>query len=400
MAHMIKIAVLTNELPPYRRPVFDLLGRHEKLDVTIYLSTRKEPHRLWNPVPDSFSVRIKTVSSFSITLKQQRRERLVHFPIGALGALLKQRPHAVISGEFGFRTLLSAMYCFIFRKPLIIWSEETILGASTATVLQQFLRHFLSRMADGFLAWGQPARIYLHTFGISDDKISLCAQAVDNDYWNKAVHKSIQNTVYYKHGLSGRTALFVGNLLRPKGVHHLIEAWALMPKALQRENTLLLVGDGSEKARLEALVESLSAQNVVFAGPVPHGELPAYYAAANFFVFPTLLDVWGLVVNEAMASGLPVLCSKYAGCAEELIIPGQTGDVFDPADTAAFSELLAQWLQTAHATPDPAIQAHIQRWNFESSVNGILEQLVKVGILSPGEAAACDSPLPKRSGSS
>jgi glycosyltransferase involved in cell wall biosynthesis len=97
-----------------------------------------------------------------------------------------------------------------------------------------------------------------------------------------------------------------------------------------------------------------------------------------------------LVVNEAMASGLPVLCSRYAGCAEELIIPGQTGEVFDPTDTQTLRDLLARWLQTPYTTPDPAIQAHIQHWDFERSVSGILEQLTRVGVLSPPQSIQAD----------
>lgn len=395
-----KLAVLTNELPPYRRPIFERLGRHEGLEVTVYLSTRVEPHRMWDPAVDLPHVEVKPVVNLSVSIEEQERERLIHFPVGIFPVLMSKRPDVVISGEFGFRTLMAWFYCTLFRKPLVIWSGETDHSAASINSLQRISRGFLSSRAAGYLSYGQAARRYLHHLNIADDKITTLAQAVDNDYWMQAIQTADPGRVHRAHKTAGKVVLWVGHLQPRKGIHHLIEAWALMPKALQRENTLLLVGDGSEKARLEALVESLSAQNVVFAGPVPHGELPAYYAAADFFVFPTLLDVWGLVVNEAMASGLPVLCSKYAGCAEELIIPGQTGEVFDPTDTTTFSKLLAQWLQTAHTTPDPAIQAHIQRWNFESSVNGILEQLVKVGILSPSEAAAGDSPQPKRSGSS
>lgn len=397
---MKKLAVLTNELPPYRRPIFELLGRHNRLVVAVYLSTRKEPHRPWDGIRDLQNVNIQVVRSFSFYLKGRERERFVHLPVGVLPALLRNQPDVVISGEFGLRTLLAWVYCALFRKPLIIWSGEIAYGARTASRLQRLLRRFLSRRAAGFLAYGQAAKQYLQSLGVNDRKISILAQAVDNAHWRNARQLANPYAVRQKHNITGKVALCVANLLYPKGIHHLIEAWAALPQTLQQGNTLLLVGGGNQQTDLQSLARSLNAQNIVFVGPVPPGELPAYYATADFLVFPTLLDVWGLVVNEAMASGLPVLCSKYAGCAEELIIPGQTGEIFDPADTPTFSELLAWWLQKSHATPDPAIQAHIQRWNFKSSVNGILEQLVKVGILQPSEAAITDSQQQKRSISS
>lgn len=380
---MKKLAVLTNELPPYRRPIFERLGRYDDLAVTVYLSTRLEPHRMWDPTTDLPNVEVKTVRNISVRFRQRKRTRLIHFPIGTLPALLRQRPDAVISGEFGFRTLLAWLYCAVFRKPLIIWSGETALDAATITALQRLPHRLLSRRALGFLAYGQAARQYLHSLKVADEKISILAQAVDNEHWMEAARNADKDAVRRVHNITGRMALYVGDLIYRKGVHHLVEAWAALPQPLQQQNTLLLVGDGDERAKLEAQVTTLGAQNVVFAGAIPHNELAPYYAAADFLVLPTRLDVWGLVVNEAMAAGLPVLCSKYAGCAGELIIPGQTGEVFDPADEAAFRERLEYWLQRSYTTPDAAIQAHIRRWNFESSVNGILEQLTRVGVLSP-----------------
>lgn len=387
---MKKLAVLTNELPPYRRPIFNKLGRQEGLDVTIYLNTRAEPHRMWSPVGELPHVEIETVPGFAISSPQPYSERVVYIPIGVLSALFRKRPDAVISGEFGFRTLMAWAYCALFRKPLIIWQGETEHSAASISNLQRRARQFLARRAAGFLAYGQAARRYLHSLNVDDHKISVLTQSVDNDYWIQAARRADPAAVRQAHHLTGRVALFIGHLHPRKGAHHLIDAWAALPPALQAENSLLLVGDGSERKRLKAQVARLKAQNVVFAGAVPYNELAAYYAAADFFVFPTLLDVWGLVVNEAMASGLPVLCSRYAGCAEELIIPGQTGEVFDPTDTQTLRDLLARWLQTPYTTPDPAIQAHIQHWDFERSVSGILEQLTRVGVLSHPQSIQAD----------
>jgi glycosyltransferase involved in cell wall biosynthesis len=76
--------------------------------------------------------------------------------------------------------------------------------------------------------------------------------------------------------------------------------------------------------------------------------LAAVYAASDLLVFPSLADPWGLVVNEAMACGLPVLCSQLAGCADDLIAPGETGWLCDPTDPAGLRDALN------HALGDPA----------------------------------------------
>lgn len=377
---MKQIAILTNELPPYRRPIFELLGQQNGLDVRIYLSTRKEPHRLWDLAGDLPHAKVQTIPNIAINARDKRRDRLIHFPVGALPILLRNRPDAVISGEFGFRTLMAWLYCVTFRKPLIIWSGETAVGAATASRVQRMLRHFLTRRAAGFLAYGQAARRYLHHLGADNEKISVLTQSVDNDYWINSTHSADKTLVRNQKNVIGRGVLCVSDLVHRKGIRHLIQAWASLPKHLQTGNTLLLVGDGRERAQLEALTALLEAENIVFVGAVPHDQVAAYYAAADLAILPTLLDVWGLVVNEAMASGIPVLCSKNAGCAEELIIPGMTGDVFDPKDEVALSRLLEAWLQRPLVTPNPILQEHIQQWSFERSVSGILEILNKVGI--------------------
>lgn len=183
---MKKLAVLTNELPPYRRPIFNKLGRQEGLDVTIYLNTRAEPHRMWSPVGELPHVEIETVPGFAISSPQPYSERVVYIPIGVLSALFRKRPDAVISGEFGFRTLMAWAYCALFRKPLIIWQGETEHSAASISNLQRRARQFLARRAAGFLAYGQAARRYLHSLNVDDHKISVLTQSVDNDYWIQA----------------------------------------------------------------------------------------------------------------------------------------------------------------------------------------------------------------------
>lgn len=99
--------------------------------------------------------------------------------------------------------------------------------------------------------------------------------------------------------------------------------------------SLLIVGEGTERERLEQYAADLYLKNVHFHPPVKSTAMAGIYQSADLFILPTLHDVWGLVVNEALWSGLPVLCSKYAGCAEELLPPANIFDPLDPADFAA-----------------------------------------------------------------
>jgi len=131
--------------------------------------------------------------------------------------------------------------------------------------------------------------------------------------------------------------LHVGQLIERKGVSLLLDAAA----TLQRQGyefSLLLVGNGRGKELLERRAEALALKNVHFKSAQSPEKMPAVYRSADLLVFPTLEDVWGLVANEAILSGLPVLCSKYAGCAPELFSPES---IFSPDDPAQFVEKLS-----------------------------------------------------------
>jgi len=125
--------------------------------------------------------------------------------------------------------------------------------------------------------------------------------------------------------------LCVGQLIPRKGIDLLLDAAA----RVQSEGlsfSLLLVGDGPEKANLERRAKDLALQNVYFHPPQPPSQMPAVYRSADALIFPTREDVWGLVVNEALWSGLPALVSTYAGCAQELVPPDSRFDPLDPND--------------------------------------------------------------------
>ena len=121
---------------------------------------------------------------------------------------------------------------------------------------------------------------------------------------------------------------------------------------LQKEGvrfSLLLTGSGPGKPAAERLANELSLRNVFFQPARPPEEMPSVYRSADVLVFPTLEDVWGLVANEAILSGLPVLCSKYAGCAEELL---DSECIFDPENTQEFVTKLRKAIEGALPRPD------------------------------------------------
>jgi len=143
--------------------------------------------------------------------------------------------------------------------------------------------------------------------------------------------------------IRGVALLYVGSLSHRKGIAPLLAAWSRWEHSRAGAATLLLVGAGDKEAELTREAQRFGLHDVRFVGAVPYDELPTYYAAADALVMPTLEDNWSLVVPEAMACGLPILCSVYNGCWPELVHDDRNGWVFDPldgADTVAKLDML------------------------------------------------------------
>jgi glycosyltransferase involved in cell wall biosynthesis len=169
--------------------------------------------------------------------------------------------------------------------------------------------------------------------------------------------------------LAGPYFLASNRFVERKNLGRLIEAYARYVGSLQEGNEawpMVLLGDGELKGELMALCadlglpisdcecpENLKLHSyklktpsegglVVFAGFRQIAELPAFYAGAGAFVHPALEEPWGLVINEAMASGLPVLSSRNVGAAEELVLDGETGYLFDPMNIEEMADAMAK----------------------------------------------------------
>lgn len=369
----MRLAVLTNELPPYRRPVFEMLAAKGDIEVVAILNTLAEEGRNWEGPGTMSGVEVRLTRSKSRRVYQLRehrvkRERTLHLPLELMKDLDDVRPDVILSGEFGMRSTVAARYARKRGVPLILWSEETPFAAQGIGWGQRAIRRLLFRRADAFTAWGKPAADYLRAQGVAEERIFGCAQAIDNEAWIAAAARA--RALPPPEGIVRPYALAVGQLVPRKGFDVLLKAWARLPEAVKESATLAIAGNGECEADLRAQATAVGG-DVRFLGAKGPEELAALYAHARVFVLPTWLDVWGLVVNEAMACGTPVLCSRGAGAAEEMIEPGVTGDAFEPGDAEALTGLLAKWLGGEDLRPIAACVERARAQSFERTVDGI-----------------------------
>jgi glycosyltransferase involved in cell wall biosynthesis len=274
-----------------------------------------------------------------------RQKEVVPFPIGLMWSLPRFHPKVIVSGDFGPRTLLCWLVARALGARLFIWTEEIRSSARGRFSLQRTLRRLLLPRADGFFAWGEPARDYLISQGVQLDRISVVPQSIDIEDWNRLRPRQSRSSLRGELGLSGITFLLVGRLVERKGIDRFIKAWAALAGSMTSKATALIVGAGELESELSALSMQLGARNLVFMGTLSSGELAKYYTACDVLVFPSLEDVWGMVVNEALLFGMPVLGSVHAGAVQQLVCEKETGQVFDPNDLPEFTRILEQWIE-------------------------------------------------------
>lgn len=329
----LKLALLTNMIAPYRLPLYSILAN--EFDLLVLYGGKEANRDSWDAyeksIPNARAIRAWGWQ-IRYTTKLKRKafdEKFIHLTPGYLWHLLRFRPDALISNEMGFRSMVAVAYGMLCRKPVWIWWEGTLHSERNIGPVRKMLRRAFVLLARRWVTFGQNATAYLLNLGVKPDRVLESQNAVDEQRFQSAVAPAWDLP-------QKPVVLYVGQLIERKGVDLLLEAAATLQR-LGYEFSLLLVGNGRDKLALERRAQALALKNVYFESAQTPEKMPAVYRSGDLLVLPTLEDVWGLVANEAILSGLPVLCSKYAGCASELFAPE---NIVSPDDREEFVEKL------------------------------------------------------------
>jgi glycosyltransferase involved in cell wall biosynthesis len=237
----------------------------------------------------------------------------------------------------------------------------------------------LLRSFDGFLSVGRRFDEYLRHYGVPSERILRVPHAVDNEWFaqkaREAVSTGLVEDLQKKLGLTrdAVTLLFVGKFIEVKRAHDILRALRI----LQNQGltvSAVYVGDGPMRLSLTTEAERLGV-SAHFVGFKNQSELPAYYALADALVLPSKSETWGLVVNEAMATGTPAIVSDAVGCRPDLIIEGETGYSYPVGDVVALASAVEQLIMDCNVGVDFALFArtHIDRYSVEAAAKGVVE---------------------------
>jgi glycosyltransferase involved in cell wall biosynthesis len=383
----LRVAVLSELPTPYRWPLFERVAAEPSLAVSVFFYSRNEADRDWTvPVdgsggPGRPSVEFLPGRAFHV---RGKRSLFFHWNAAILERLKKSRFDVVVIPGWSMPTsVAAAMACRTRRIPYVVFSETHDRSPRPAW-LRMTKRVALRPLIGGAAAWlstGTLSEEFFAKHGADRARIFRFANTPDVPALRRAVDAARPRRAAVRESLGvtddGPMALFVARLIGAKDPACLLDAQTILEKR-GAAPWLVFVGDGAEAKTLRELAATRRLSRVRFAGSREPRDLPEIYAAADLFVLPSRHEPWGVVVNEAMAAGLPVVLSDRVGAAPDLLVDGANGRLVPAGDAARLADAIGE------ISGDAALRARmgaeslriVAGWGYEPSVRGFVSAVM------------------------
>lgn len=241
-------------------------------------------------------------------------------------------------------------------------------------------------LLDGFLAIGSLNREYYLHYGVSGERIFSMPYSVDNNFFRESIRAARQGREQLRRELGLRSArpviLFASKFQEHKRAMDVLQAYARLSAdgRTEPDADLVFVGDGEERPHIERSARDLGWRSIKVVGFKNQTELPRFYDLCDVFVLPSRFETWGLVVNEVMNAGKPVIVSDQVGCGPDLVTDGGNGYVFPVGDVGSLAGRMRRLID------DPQLRrrmgraslARVAGWSFAADLEGLREALDRV----------------------
>jgi glycosyltransferase involved in cell wall biosynthesis len=337
-----RLVILTEIIAPYRIPVFNALAREEGIDLHVIFLAESDPElRDWLVYKDEIRFSYQVLPSW----RQRFAGHNFLLNRGLKAGLQASAPDVLLCGGYNYLASWQAMrWARRNRVPFILWVESTGRDFRSRNPLIEFLKRRFMRSCSAFVVPGKSSFQYVMGYGPLQEDIFTAPNAVDTELFARRASAVREDAAAYRDALQlpARFFLFVGRLIPEKGIFDLLEAYGKVAPELRAAVGLVLVGEGYAHEELVRRAIQITPGQVQCAGFLHREQLASYYALAEVFVFPSHSDPWGLVVNEAMACGLPVISSEAAGCTADLVQDHWNGRVVACADVAQLASAMEE----------------------------------------------------------
>lgn len=368
----MKVFLLCSSPTPYKNPLFERLAERRGIDLFIAFCVWKSGTRPWD-LGKLKGVRYEVLGGWHIPKRGGNYIR-VNWPV--IARLTFENPDVVVIAGYNHPTMMMAIaWCVLTRTPFVMQGETWIERTGIKAKLKRFFLHPVIFKAGAFLVTGSLGKRYWVSQGYEENKIRIFANTPDVDYFIRERQHIADAEIVRLRGEWGcrtrRVAVFVGRLIHVKGMDLLLRAMREMNDA--DRPFLVVVGDGTQRQELERMAQGLPVR---FLGFLQIEDLPPVYAASDFFILPSRVEPWGVVVNEAMACGLPLCLSNQVGAHADLLEPGMDTGNGLLVEGPKVDHLKVALTAFSHATDSQYenmslhSQEIIKAWRYDSSVQG------------------------------
>lgn len=370
-----RVVLLTEIIAPYRIPVFNVLAQQEGVDLhVIFLAKTDRALRQWRIYKDEIGFSYQVLPSWR--WRTGRGNLLLNR--GLWSALNQANPEVILCGGYNYLASWEALgWARRRRIRFVLWSESNREDRRSGSTWVESLKKNFLRRCDAYVVPGNSAFAYLQELGSKTQNIFTAPNAVDNAYFTAAAGSARAQGDSHRQrlGLPQRFVLYSGRLVLGKGVLDLLDAYAMLDSTLREQVSLVFAGEGDARGRLTALAEGIRPGRISFRGFAQREELAVLYSLAEALILPTHTDAWGLVVNEAMACGLPIVVTSVAGCARDLVQDGWNGWVVPPREPGRLASAIRSLLEQPETRRQMSehSRSRIQHYSPEACARGLAQ---------------------------
>jgi glycosyltransferase involved in cell wall biosynthesis len=377
-----RLIILTEIIAPYRIPVFNALAERDEIDLQVIFLAENDPGlRQWMVYKDEIRFSYMVLPSWRARVGRQK----LLLNRGLKAALHRVSPGAILCGGYNYLASWQAMlWARRNHVPLLLWVESTAHDLRNNQALIESLKTRFMHNCDAFVVPGKSSFEYLRNYHTPEERIFTAPNAVDIELFARLSDAIRRDAGRHRRVLQlpARYFLFAGRLVPEKGVFDLLRSYGTLSPALRSEVGLVFVGDGTARSELSRQASTIVPGSIRIVGFAQRDQLATYYALAEALVFPTHTDPWGLVVNEAMACGLPIISTDAAGCTADLVEDGWNGRVVRAGDTSQLA--LAMQDLTGDGSVRSVMSARsrerILQYSPEACAGGIVRAVYSTGV--------------------
>ncbi|MGQ7945098.1 glycosyltransferase family 4 protein [Flavobacterium sp. WC2509] len=346
---MAKVVLLTNIPAPYREKMHELVSEYFKGFYTVVYCAEKESNRKWEVQYGNYDKQVLS----------KINDNAIHNNPEIIKSLNKLNPDVVVIMGF-YPSMLYAYLWTIFKsRKLIVFTDGTLISESSLSIIHKIVRKIVFKKAKAFIGPSNGSAELYESYGIDKSKFFRTYLAINNSLFLKESSKEKKFDL-----------MFSGQFIDRKMPLFFVEI-ARIVKEQYGKCSVLILGNGILEREIVQLLESYSIE-YSYPGFISQEDLPSYYTQAKLFLFPTRNDPWGVVANEAMASGLPVITCMNAGVANDLVVDGFNGYVLPLSEKVWADKVISIFnSQDEYKRLSENALKHVQIYSSENAAKGI-----------------------------